>query len=95
MARFLDKEGKPHVVDDDKVEQIKAEMGLPSKYKKRVYTNPIKVSKEVVEVKKKDDSKKAKCPVCGGTNVHYKKGCLDCKEKNNKNNLLITTMEVL
>jgi len=24
---------------------------------------------------------KEKCEVCGGTNIHYKEGCLDCKEK--------------
>ena len=27
------------------------------------------------------DGLKAKCPICGGTNVHYKKGCLDCLKK--------------
>lgn len=24
---------------------------------------------------------KAVCPICKGTNVHFKKGCLDCKNK--------------
>ena len=28
-----------------------------------------------------NDGLKAKCPICGGTNVHYKKGCLDCLKK--------------
>ena len=28
-----------------------------------------------------NDGLKAKCPICGGTNVHYKRGCLDCLKK--------------
>lgn len=33
---------------------------------------------------KKDDEEKAKCPICGGMNVHYQDGCLDCKEAESK-----------
>lgn len=28
-----------------------------------------------------EDELKSKCEKCGGTNIHYKDGCLDCKEK--------------
>lgn len=36
---------------------------------------------------KEQKTEKEKCKVCNGTNVHYKAGCLDCKEKKSvKNN---------
>lgn len=30
----------------------------------------------------KESNLKTKCPDCGGTNVHYKKGCEDCLDLN-------------
>lgn len=34
---------------------------------------------------------KAQCPKCGGTNVHYKKGCLDCLKESEKKEAPETT----
>lgn len=49
----------------------------------------------VAVIKKKPiTEKKVKCNKCGGTNVHYKEGCLDCKKSITEKDLVKKVKEV-
>jgi hypothetical protein len=52
----------------------------------KTYNISEKLSKRLLNTRHwiKVKEEKAKCPVCNGTNMHYKDGCLDCKKEKEK-----------